>query len=79
METRSAMPSQRSPFFPTAAALDPRFTTVDIAASRHSVWCLIVWRKKRVRDRLHQVPEYRVPLNGGVLARLLARSYTPSS
>src|SRR5262245_28288754 len=33
METRSAMPSQTSPFFPIAAVLDLRFTTVDIAAS----------------------------------------------
>src|SRR4051794_21591443 len=33
METRSAMPSHSSPFFPIAAVLDLRFTTVDIAVS----------------------------------------------
>src|SRR5215510_8176274 len=33
METESALPSQTSHFFPIAAVLDLRFTTVDIAAS----------------------------------------------
>jgi hypothetical protein len=33
MKTRSALPSPSSPGFTTAAVLDRRFTTVDIAAS----------------------------------------------
>src|SRR2546430_1818460 len=61
METRSALPSQRSPFFPTAAVLDARFTTVDIAASLPTCGVVLdCMPKKGLCDRLSQVLEHRM-------------------
>ena len=54
MKTRSALPSQSSPGFTTAAVLDTRFTTVDIAASLPAFGVAIVMRMSeqyREQDR----------------------------
>src|SRR4030095_3662770 len=52
METRRAIPSQSSPFLPIAAIVDPRFTTVDIAASLPPAFgvCLIVFKENARLD-----------------------------
>jgi hypothetical protein len=53
MKTRSALPSQSSPVFTTAAVLDTRFTTVDIAASLSAFGAVLdCMPKKQLRDRL---------------------------
>src|SRR4051812_48598750 len=44
MQIRSAMPRQRSPFVPTAAALHARFTRLDMATSNTRCGWLIVCR-----------------------------------
>src|SRR4030095_15466863 len=57
METRSPMPSQSSAFFPIAAVVDPRVTTVDIAASLPAFSVVpdcIQNMQRRMRDRRHQ-------------------------
>jgi hypothetical protein len=51
------MPSQSSPFFPIAAVVDPRFTTVDIAAFLAAFGVVpdcIQKMQRRMRDRRHQ-------------------------